>query len=165
MFKPSRNTLLALSFVAIVQTASFAQWADTGVDVGPGHAGATAGANGDIWQWTDTQSRVGGAGSFGQGVAIGVGRNGVSFSHSIGANGGGAGVGHNINMTIGRNGSHVSHGGVTSRGGNSRVQVGGGSGQQFGGISGGSTATGWGRNTNTWSNSNTQRFPRVIRRW
>lgn len=159
MSKPSLKTLTLVLF-AILPSIALAQSAETGVDVGPGHAGATAGANGDIWTFGDTTSHVDGGGSFAQGVAIGVGQDGISFSHSVGANGGGMGVGHNINMTIGREGSHVSTGGVTSQGGNSRVQVGGGSGQYPGGIGGGSNATGWGNNTNAWSNSNTQRFPR-----
>lgn len=164
MSKPSLKTLLAICLVSL-PTFAMAQSAETGVDVGPGHAGATAGADGDIWSFGDTTSHVDGGGSFASGVAIGVGQDGVSFSHSVGANGGGVGVGHNINMTIGRDGTHVSNGGVTTQGGNTRVQVGGGSGQYPGGIGGGSNATGWGNNTNAWSNSNTQRFPRIVRSW
>lgn len=159
MSKPSLKTLLVI-FLVSLPTFAFAQWAETGVDVGPGHASGSAGADGDIWSFGDTTSHVDGGGSFASGVAIGVGQDGISFSHSVGANGGGAGFGHNINMTIGRNGSHVSSGGVTSQGGNSRVQVGGGSGQTLGNIGGGSIVKGWGNNTNAWSNSDTRRFPR-----
>lgn len=153
----------ALLIVATFATCSFAQSANTGVDVGPGYAGANAGATGSIWQWADTTSKVKNGTSFGQGVAVGVGRNGISFSHSLGANGGGLGVGHNLNMTIGRNGTHVSRGGVRTQGGNSRVVVGGGSGQLPGRrIYGGSTATGYGNRTNAWSNSRTRPAPRII---
>lgn len=150
--------------VSLVLSAAqcFAQNANTGVNVGPGWAGANASANGSIWQFTDTTSKVKNGTSLGQGLAIGVGHNGISFSHSIGANGGGVGVGHNLNMTIGRNGTHVSHGGVTTQGGNSQVVVGGGSGQYGNRIYGGSQATGYGNNTRVYSNSHTRQFPRVF---
>lgn len=154
----SKLTLTTVFFCLTLASASFAQSANTRVDVGPGFAGAGASANGSIFQFTDTTSRVKNGTSFGQGVAVGVGHNGISFSHSLGANGGGMGVGHNLNMTIGRNGTHVSHGGVTTQGGNSRVRVGGGSGQYGNQIYGGSTATGFGNRTRAWSNSNTRRF-------
>lgn len=163
MTKPSLKALFVFLFV--LPTFAFAQWADTSVDVGPGHAGATADANGEIWSFGDTTSHVDGNGSFASGVAIGVGHDGISFSHSVGANGGGMGVGHNINMTIGRDGTHVSQGGVTTQGGNTRVEAGGGSGRYGGGLRGGSNVRGWGNNTNAWSNSNTQRFPRVLGRF
>lgn len=155
----SKITLTAaFLFVLSITTCSMAQSAWTGVNVGPGFAGANAGAQGSIFQFSDTKSRVKNGTSFGQGVAVGVGQNGISFSHSVGANGGGVGLGHNLNMTIGRNGTHVSQGGVTSQGGNSRVVVGGGSGQSGRQIYGGSNATGYGNNTRAWSNSRTQQF-------
>ena len=153
----------ALLFVLSITSFGMAQNAWTGVNVGPGFAGAQAGAQGSIFQFSDTKTRVKNGQSFGQGVAVGVGQNGVSFSHSIGANGGGLGLGHNLNMTIGRNGAHVSQGGVTSQGGNSSVQVGGRTGQGPGRqIYGGSNATGWGNNTRAWSNSRTQQFRPVF---
>lgn len=165
MSKPSLKTLLVIFLVSLPAFAVAQQYAETGVDVGPGHATGTAEADGDIWSWGETRSHVDGGGSFASGTAIGVGQDGISFSTSFGANGGGNGVGGNFNMTLGREGTHVSHGGVTSQGGNSRVQAGGGSGQTRGNIGGGSNVMGWGNNTNAWSNSNTQRFPRIVRGW
>jgi hypothetical protein len=154
-----KQTMMSLVLVAL-PTVVMAQWADTGVEVGPGSAGATAGADGE-WTLVDTNSRVNGGSSFGRGLAIGAGPDGISFSHSIGANAGGVGVGHNFNMTIGRDGTHVSGGHVVSQGGDSTVIAGGGSGNYGGGIEGGSTVGGFGWNTNAHSHSNTRRF----RRW
>ena len=149
----------ALLFVLSLTTCSMAQSAWTDVFAGPGSAGANAGAQGSIFQFSDAKTRVKNGTSVGQAVAIGVGQNGISFSGGFAANGGGLGIGQNLNMTIGRNGTHVSHGGVTSQGGNSRVRVGGQTGQAPGRqIYGGSNVTGWGNNTRAWSNSNTQQF-------
>ena len=143
---------------------AMAQWAESGVDVGPGFANGSASADGE-WTFVDTSSRVNGANSLGHGVAIGAGPNGISFSHSIGFNSGGVGAGHNMNMTIGQNGTHVSNGQVVTQGGNSQVVVGGGSGQYGGGISGGSMVTGYGDVTYGQSQSHTHVFPRFRRRF
>jgi hypothetical protein len=155
------NALLTFVFCTLPSIA-MAQWAESGVDVGPGHAGGSASADGQ-WTFVDSSSRVNGINSLGHGVAIGAGPDGISFSHSIGFNSGGVGAGHNLNMTIGQNGTHVSNGQVVTQGGNSRVVVGGGSGQFGGGISGGSTVTGYGDFTYGQSHSHTQLFPRLYR--
>lgn len=158
-----KNALLTV-VICTLPTVAMAQWSETGVDVGPGQAGASAGADGD-WTFVDTTSQVNGNGSFGQGVAIGAGPDGISFSHSIGVNGGGVGAGHNLNVTIGRDGTHVSGGHVVSQGGDSRVIAGGGSGQYPGGIAGGSSVTGFGYDTHAHSHSNTRNFPRRLLGW
>ncbi|MEM6690205.1 MAG: hypothetical protein AAF664_12300 [Planctomycetota bacterium] len=151
-------TLVALFAIATVAQAQ-SSW--TGINVGPGHAGANAGATGQ-WTHTDTESRVGKHGSMARGLAIGAGPNGLSLSHSIGGNVAGVGVGHNLNMTIGRGGAHVSHGAVKTIGGNSSVIAGGGSGQRFGRVSGGSQVTGFGNQTRAITGARTRQF---FRRW
>ncbi len=153
-----KNVLLSVVLVTL-PTVAMAQWSETGVEVGPGSSSVSAGADGD-WTFVDTTSRVDGDSSFGQGVAIGAGKDGISFSHSIGANGGGVGVGHNFNMTIGREGTHVSGGQVVSQGGDSTIIAGGGSGNYGTGFGGGSTVGGFGFDTQASSHSQTRRFPR-----
>lgn len=139
----------AALLLALTPVMALAQSAESGVDVGPDGSGASAGYVGD-WGIAKTESRDG----LGRALGVGVTRDGIAISHSIGASSGSAGVGHNFNMAIGRDGSHVSHGGVVTSGGNGRVAV-GGSGSQQGG---GSTATGWGTNTDAWSKSKTRRW-------
>ena len=152
--------LVAAAILATASTAD-AQWsspisANTGVDVGPGHAGATAGASGQ-WQHAKTKTHVGDNGRFGQGLAVGAGPNGLAVSHSIGGNAGGVGLGHNLNLSIGRGGTHFSHGGVQSSGGNSRVVAGGGTTQGgIGSAGGGSTVGGFGNRTRTWTRAATR---------
>ena len=159
----SRTLNIALTLLVLVtlSNVSVAQWAETGVDVGPGHAGATGGADGQ-WTFVDTTSRVNGAGSLGHGVAIGAGPGGISFSHSLGVNGGGVGAAHNMNMSIGLDGAHVSGGHVVSQGGDSRVVAGGGSGRYPGGFGGGSTVTGYGNVTQGQTYSHTERFSNFL---
>ncbi len=137
--------------------------AGTIVDVGPGHAGGQANADG-MWTHTDTASRVGSGGSMARGLAIGAGPNGLALSHSIGVNSGGVGVGHNFNLNIGRGGTHVSHGGVKTVGGNSRVIAGGQTGPRTfgGGVQGGSHVTGFGNQTKAYTGARTRNF---FRRW
>ena len=161
-----RTACIGLSFfaaAAVLATASTAdaQWpssisANSGVDVGPGHAGATAGANGQ-WQHAKTKTHVGDNGRFAQGLAVGAGPNGLAVSHSIGGNAGGVGLGHNLNLSIGRGGTHFSHGGVQSSGGNSRIIAGGGTTQGgIGNVNGGSTVGGFGNRTRTWTRAATR---------
>ncbi|MHB8903046.1 MAG: hypothetical protein ACYC6Y_30160, partial [Thermoguttaceae bacterium] len=129
----------------------------SGVDVGPGHAGATAGY--DAPQGiARTESQVGTV-NVGRGLAVGFGPNGLTVSHSIGVSGQqGVGAAHNFNMSIGRDGTHVSQGGTYTVGGNTRVLAGGetyiGSGQ----VGGGSYTGGYGFDTQSWSRSQTRRF-------
>ena len=143
--------LLGLS----VQTC-LADGAWSGVDVGPGHAGADAGydAPNGIAR---TESRVGDI-NMGRGFALGYGPNGLSLSHSIGISGQhGFGAAHNFNMSIGPNGTHVSHGGTQTFGGNTRVLAGGESHIGPGQVWGGSRAGGFGHHTRAWSRSRTHR--------
>lgn len=163
-----RFLVLTTAVACLSADSADAQWfggrpsAGTGVDVGPGHAGANANAGG-MWTHTDTKSRVGNGGSMARGLAIGAGPGGLALSHSIGVNRGGVGVGHNFNLNIGRGGTHVSHGGVKTLGGNSRVIVGGQTGPRFGGgVQGGSHATGFGNRTRAFTGARTQNF---FRRW
>lgn len=143
------KTSLTALLLALTPALAMAQSADSGVDVGPGGSGASAGYVGD-WGIAQTESRDG----FGRALGVGVTKDGVAISHSIGASNGSSGVGHNFNMAIGRDGAHVSQGGVVTSGGNGRVQA-GGSGSQYGG---GSDVIGWGNNTKAWSNSRTRRW-------
>ncbi len=148
--------LLAAAIGLSVETC-LADGAWSGVDVGPGHAGATAGY--DAPQGiARTESRVGRV-NMGRGLAVGFGPNGLSLSHSIGVSGQhGIGAAHNFNMSIGPNGTHVSHGGVQTVGGNSRVLAGGETHIGSGPIRGGSYTSGYGHNTRAWSRSRTRRF-------
>lgn len=146
--KQFSTRILAFLSLALLSMTANAQSAGTWVDVGPGHAGAGGSATGQF-QHVDTDSRVGPMGSVARGVAVGAGPNGLSISHSIGVNMGGRGTAQNFNLSIGPNGTHVSRGNVNSTGGNSRVIAGGSSnvGSPWNNPSGGSYATGYGRNT------------------
>ena len=155
-------TALALLAIAAPSAAN-AQWAETGVDLGNGFAGANASADGQ-WTLVDSTSKVDGSNSFGHGFGIGVGPNGISVSNSVGVNTAQGGVGHNFNMTNGQNGPHFSESGDVRQGGATRVIAGGGSGQYGGGISGGSSATGYGDYVDAYSRSNTQQNPRFMPR-
>ncbi len=150
------STLAALALFTITAPTNVdAQWSESGINLGGGFAGASASADGQ-WTLVDTTSKVDGSNSFGHGIGIGVGPNGISLSNSVGVNTAQGGVGHNFNMTIGQNGTHFSESGVVAQGGNTGVAVGGGSGQYGGGISGGSSATGYGDYVDAYSNSHTQ---------
>ena len=154
LIKTSLLTLAVFVFPAV----SSAQWADSGVNVGPGFANGSASADGD-WTLVDSGSHVNGNTSIGRGVAIGAGPDGISFSHSIGVSGNGVGAGHNFNMSIGRQGTHVSGGNVITQGGTPGVSIGGGSGNYPSGFGGGSYATGFGNFTSANTFSQTNRFP------
>ncbi|TWT76150.1 hypothetical protein Pla123a_29390 [Posidoniimonas polymericola] len=147
--KTSLTAPLLTLLLALTPALAMAQSAESGVDVGPGGSGASAGYVGD-WGIADTESRDG----FGRALGVGVSKDGVAISHSIGASNGSSGVGHNFNMAIGRDGAHVSQGGVVTSGGNGRVEA-GGSASQFGG---GSDVVGWGNNTKAWTESRTRRW-------
>ncbi len=157
MLKSRLFLCLLTAVLGLTVETCLADGAWSGVDVGPGHAGATAGY--DAPQGiARTESRVGQV-SMGRGFALGLGPDGLSLSHSIGVSGQhGVGVAHNFNLSIGQDGTHVSHGGVQTIGGNTRVLAGGethiGSGQ----IQGGSYSSGYGHDTRVWSNSRTRRF-------
>jgi hypothetical protein len=130
----------------------------SGVDVGPGHAGATAGYDAPEG-FARTESRVGRV-NVGRGLAVGLGPDGLSLSHTIGVAGHhGAGAAHNFNLSIGRDGTHVSHGGAVTHGGNTRVIAGGETHAGPGNVRGDSYAGGYGRHTRAWARS------RVHRRW
>ena len=156
----SAFTLLAVATLAVTSSAD-AQWAESGVNLGNGVAGANASADGH-WTLVDSTSNVNGSNSFGHGFGIGVGPQGMSISNSVGVNSAGGGVAHNFNMTIGQNGTHFSDGGVVSQGGYTNVGAGGGSGQYGSGISGGSYATGNGNYVDAYSNSHTRRNRRLV---
>ncbi|TWT36988.1 hypothetical protein KOR34_19340 [Posidoniimonas corsicana] len=144
-----KTSLTAALLLALAPALALAQSADSGVDVGPGGSGASAGYVGD-WGIAKTESRDG----FGRALGVGVTKDGVAISHSIGASNGSSGVGHNFNMAIGRDGAHVSQGGVVTGGGNGRVEAGGSASQQ----GGGSEVVGWGDNTKAWTESRTRRW-------
>jgi len=153
----SRSPLL-LTFgltILLLPHAALAVSAETGVDVGPGEAGADAGADG-AWNHAETETKVGPNGSMGRAFAVGAGPDGLSLSHSIGVNNGNSGFGHNFNMTIGPNGTHSSSGGVASQGNGGRV-IAGGSTQGGSRLGGGSTVGGFGNRTNAWTNARTNR--------
>lgn len=73
-----QNLLAAFRFLAVATLVALtagevsAQGASSGVIVGPGFAGANAGAIGR-WTHTDTASRVGRNGSMARGLGVGVG--------------------------------------------------------------------------------------------
>lgn len=144
-----KTLLFSAVLLSLSPALAVAQSSSSGVDVGPGGTGATAGYTGD-WGVARTESRDG----LGRALGVGVTQDGVSISHSIGASNGSSGFGHNFNMSIGRNGSHVSQGGVVTHGGNGRVQA-GGSTSQFGG---GSRVSGWGKRTRAWTKSRSRRW-------
>lgn len=150
-------TALAL-FAVITPSIADAQWAESGVDLSNGRAGAGASADGQ-WTFVDSTSNVNGSNSFGHGIGVGVGPNGISVSNSVGFNTAQGGAAHNFNMTVGRNGTHFSDGGVVSQGGNTGVIAGGGSGLYGNQISGGSSVTGYGNHVDAYSNSRTRRNP------
>ena len=158
------QSILTKSCLSLILLASsqvlWAQSASTGVDVGPGNAGAWGTANGQF-QRVETDSRVGPNGTMARGLAIGAGPNGLAISHSIGLNQGGVGVGHNFNLSIGPGGAHISGGNVSSQGGNSRVIAGGQSnvGGLMGPPSGGSSVIGFGRHTHAQTHAQTMPFP------
>lgn len=155
-----RSRLSLCLFTAVLGMSvqnCLADGAWSGVDVGPGHAGATAGY--DAPQGiARTESRVGDV-NVGRGFALGYGPDGLSISHSIGVSGQhGIGAAHNFNMSIGRDGTHVSHGGVQTVGGNTRVIAGGETHIGPGQVRGGSYTGGYGHHTRAWSRSRTHRF-------
>lgn len=145
--------------LCLAQAAARAQSASTGVDVGPGRAGAWGSASGQF-QHVDTNSRVGPNGSLARGLAIGAGPNGLAISHSIGVHGGGAGAAHNFNMTIGPGGTHVSGGAVNAFGGSSGVQSSGQANAGRWGLapSGGSSVGGFGRHVDARTHARTDSF-------
>jgi hypothetical protein len=127
------------------------------VDVGPGHAGATAGYDAPEG-FARTESRVGQV-SLGRGLALGLGPDGLSLSHTVGVSGPRAGAAHNFQLSIGRDGTHVSHGGAVTRGGNTRVLAGGETYVAPGHVRGDSYSGGFGHHTRAWARS------QVWRRW
>lgn len=140
--------------VISLASAAWAQSSSSWVDVGRGHADAGASYDGN-WGIAESESRVG-AVNLGRGLAVGVGPNGLTLSHSIGVRDqGGVGIGHNFNLAIGPNGSHVGHGGVVTAGPNSRVITGGNTEINRYGARGSNYAGGTGRYTNAWSDSRT----------
>ncbi|TWU57704.1 hypothetical protein [Rubripirellula reticaptiva] len=149
--------LALASILSLSASTASAQSAGSWVDIGNGFAGAGGSATGPISIVKSRSSSKNGM-QFGHGFALGAGPNGLAISNSIGAGAGPGGVAHNMNLNIGPGGTHFSHGGVTSTGGNRRVISGGQTGIQNGQVYGGSQSTGFGQNTNAWSNSHTRQW-------
>ena len=135
-----------------------AQRAGSWVDIANGRVGSGASAEGSLLQFAKSKSSSKNGVDFGHGFAVGAGPDGIAISNSIGAGGGPLGVAHNMQVNIGANGTHVSHGGVVSQGGDRRVISGGETGTRNGQVYGGSHSTGFGNQTNAWSNSRTQQW-------
>ena len=151
------SPLFALCLIATATTAS-AQSAGSWIDLAGGNARAGASANGSLLQFAKSKSSSKNGVDFGHGFAVGASETGISISNTIGAGHRGNGVAHNLNMHIGANGTHVSHGGVHTQGGNRRVISGGQTGVRNGQVYGGSSSTGFGHQTNAWSNSRTRQW-------
>lgn len=135
----------------LLSGTSLASGAYSQVDVGRHHADAQAGYNAPAGI-ARTESRVGNV-SLGRGLAIGYGPNGISISHSIGVAGRHMGTAHNFQLSVGPNGTHVGRSGVVTTGGNTRVIAGGDTASGPGVPHGGNFATGYGRRTEAWSQS------------
>jgi len=156
----SRSLMLPVCLVGLlglcVETC-LAGGAWSGVDVGPGHADATAGY--DAPQGiARTESRVGRI-NLGRGLALGMGPDGLSLSHTVGVSGHGAGAAHNFQLSVGRSGTHMSHGSAVTRGGNTRVVAGGETHVAPGQVWGDSYGGGFGRHSRAWARS------QAWRRW
>jgi len=147
---PAAATLIALSVAPAVSQAGDAS---TWVNLGAGFANAGAVANAPFGI-ARTDSRVGHV-NFGRGLAVGMGPNGLSLSHTIGVQDNGFGVGHTFQLSVGPNGTHVGHGGVVTHGANSRVFTGGQTHISPRGPQGGTYAGGTGWHTNAWSRNQT----------
>jgi hypothetical protein len=135
----------------LLSGTTLANGAYSQVDVGRGHADALAGYNAPAGI-ARTESRVGNV-SLARGLAIGYGPNGISLSHSIGVAGHHVGTAHNFQLSVGPNGTHVGRSGVVTTGGNTRVIAGGDTASEPGVPHGGNFATGYGRRTEAWSQS------------
>jgi hypothetical protein len=141
---------ISLVFLLLSQTA-LANGAYSRVDVGRHHADAQAGYDAPAG-FARTESRVGNV-SLGRGLAIGYGPNGISISHSIGVAGRHLGTAHNFQLSVGPSGTHRGRSGVVTRGGNTRVIVGGDTAVGPVRPYGGSFATGYGRHIQARSSS------------
>lgn len=142
----------ATSLAMLVLTGTcLANGAYSQVDVGRGRADAQAGYSGPAGI-ARTESRVG-AVSLGRGLAISYGPGGISLSHTIGVSGPGVGTAHNFQLSVGPGGTHVGRSGVVTTGGNTRVIAGGDTSRGPGRPQGGNFATGYGRRTEAWSQS------------
>lgn len=134
--------------------------------VGPGTASATAAYTGGGRGQARTNTRSGRNVSFGQGIAYGVDRNGISFSASNAvATRFGPAFASTFNITIGRGGVAASFGTSTAGGSRNRTaNAGGFAGNRFGRPTAGATAGGrTGRRG--WVRANTRSFSRRSRLW
>jgi hypothetical protein len=142
-------SLVGLLGLAVETCLADGAWSS--VDVGRGHAGATAGYDAPQGL-ARTETHVGRV-SLGRGLALGLGPEGLSLSHTIGVSGHRAGAAHNFQLSIGPNGTHVSRGGTVTRGGNTRVVAGGETYSGPGPVRGDSFAGGFGRRSRAWARS------------
>ncbi len=134
--------------------------------IGPGTASATASYTGGGRGQARTNTRSGRNFSFGQGIAYGVDRNGISFSASNAvATRFGPAFASTFNITIGPGGVAGSFGTSTAGGSRNRTaHAGGFAGNRFGRPRAGATAGGrTGRRG--WVRANTHSFSRRTRLW
>jgi hypothetical protein len=156
MKQKTRLTSLIVAILAICflsQPRIQAQDAESWVDVLGSKVGAGASFNGLLGHATSTAKR--GDVDLGHGFSVGLGKNGITLSNSIGVGKDGiAGIGHNVQLNLNRNGVHVSRGAVISRGGESQQLSVGGQTRTIGGrLAGGSEVVGTGSHSKGFSNS------------
>ncbi len=151
------TTAAPLLVFTLTPLAALAEGSDTWVEIGPGSA--NAGASTDApFGIARTGTRVGRV-NVGRGLAVGMGPNGLTLSHTIGVGQNGLGAAHNFNMSIGREGTNIGHGAVVTAGPGSRVIAGGNTRIDRFGPRGGSRAGGTGPYTRAWTESRTRRTP------
>lgn len=149
---------LALLFTLSFATSTNAQESNTGVTVGRNGTGATASFDG-LFGIAKTKVKSGDI-DVGRGLAIGVGQNGLTLSHTIGGGKHGVGLGHTMQLNIGENGTHFGHGAIVSQGGqNQFVQLGSQTTTRNGVPQGGNVLNGFGQNNQAFSQSQTVRRP------
>ena len=127
----TRNINFTALFMATLAATIFncsdtrAQGAKSWVDLLGAKAGAGASFDGVWGHATSTAKR--GAFDSGHGFSVGLGKNGITLSNSIGIGKEGvAGIGHNVQLNLNSKGVHVSRGAVISKGGETQqLRVGG----------------------------------------